>query len=171
MAVTGDDLADFIDNDKAFDPTDINQWGGTDTERSKIQILDDIYQSTEKKILNGIKAGRIENMKGRQRQKTLMMEKMELIEEKVTQRFEMDTSSKVPDVVDITKKELFGQKDKINAEKMKGRFKVVINKNLQMKKRIQSLGNDPVVYYMHQNRNFIRKLEPNREEQSPSEKV
>ena len=149
MAVTGDDLQDFVDTSKAFDPTDINQWAGTDTERSKLQILDDIYQSTEKKILNGIKAGRIENMKGRARQKTLMMEKMEQIEDKVNKRFELDISSKVPDVVDIQKKELFGQKDKINAEKMKGRFKVTVNKNLQMKKRIMSLGNDPVVFYMH----------------------
>ena len=75
-------------------------------------------------------------MKGRQRQKTLMMEKMELIEDKVNERFELDTIAKVPDVVEIQKKELFGQKDKINAEKMKGRFKLAINKNLQMKKRI-----------------------------------
>lgn len=55
MSVTGNDLADFVDYDKAFDPTDITQWQGAVTERSKLQILDDIYQATEKKILNGIK--------------------------------------------------------------------------------------------------------------------
>ena len=81
MSVTGDDLADFVDYDKAFDPTDITQWQGAITERSKLQIMDEIYQATEKKILNGIKQMRIANMKGRQRQKTLMMEKMELIED------------------------------------------------------------------------------------------
>ena len=108
MAVTGEDLGDFVDYDKAFDPTDINQWQGQNTQRSKLQILDDIYQATEKKILNGIKAQRIDNMKGRRRQKTLMMEKMELIEEKGNKRFSLDASTKMPDVIDLQKKELVG---------------------------------------------------------------
>ena len=69
-------------------------------------------------------------MKGRQRTKTLMMEKMELIEDRVNKNFDLDMSTRVPDVVDLQKKELAGQKDKINYEKMKGRFKVTINKNL-----------------------------------------
>ena len=107
-------------------------------------------------------------MKGRQRAKTLMMEKMDLIEEKVNKRFELDMSTKVLDVVDLQKKEFAGQKDKINYEKMRGRFKVTINKNLAMKKRIQSFSNDPVVYYLHKNRNFIRKLQPVREEKTVS---
>ena len=136
-----------------------------------MQILDDIYQATEKKILNGIKQQRIDNMKGRQRQKTLMMEKMDLIEEKVQKRFELDASTKIVDVVDLQKKELAGQRDKINYEKMRGRFKVIINKNLAMKKRIQSFSNDPVIYYLHKNRNFIRKLQPPRDEKSTIEKV
>ena len=73
--------------------------------------------------------------------------------------------------MDLQKKELAGQKDKINYEKMKGRFKVIINKNLAMKKRIQSFSNDPVIYYLHKNRNFIRKLQPPREEKSTYENV
>ena len=94
MAVTGNDLADFVDYDKAFDPTDIEQWQGQTTQRTKLQILDDIYQATEKKIHNGIKQQRIENMKGRQRQKTLMMEKMDLIEAKIEKRAELEASTK-----------------------------------------------------------------------------
>lgn len=31
MAVTGADLGDFVDYDKAFDPTDIEQWQGQDS--------------------------------------------------------------------------------------------------------------------------------------------
>ena len=75
-------------------------------------------------------------MKGRQREKTLMMEKMEMIEQRVVKRFDLDMSTKLPDVVELNKKELAGQKDKINYEKMRGRFKIVINKNMEMKKRI-----------------------------------
>ena len=70
--------------------------------------MDDIYQATEKKILNGIKQMRIANMKGRQRAKTLMMEKMELIEDWVNKRFEYDACAKGADVIDLNKKELVG---------------------------------------------------------------
>ena len=109
-------------------------------------------------------------MKGRQREKTLMMEKMEMIEQRVHKRFDLDMSTRLPDVVELNKKELAGQKDKINYEKMRGRFKIVINKNMEMKKRIQSFSNDPVAYYLHKNRNFIRKLKPMREEEkSPAQ--
>lgn len=110
-------------------------------------------------------------MKGRQRTKTLMMEKMDIIEERVQKRFELDATTKVPDVIDLQKKEVVGQKDKINHEKMKGRFRVTINKNLEMKKRIQSFSNDPVCYYLHKNRNFLRKLQPTREEKDTSQEV
>lgn len=54
---------------------------------------------------------------------------------------------------------------------MRGRFKVIINKNLAMKKRIQSFSNDPVIYYLHKNRNFISKLLPPREERTTFETV
>ena len=46
-----------------------------------------------------------------------------------------------------------------------------INKNLVMKKRIQSFSNDPVCYYLHKNRNFLRKLQPAREEKTMSDEV
>ena len=75
-------------------------------------------------------------MKGRQREKTLMMEKLEMIEQKVNKRFDLDIATKLPQVIDLNKKELAGQKDKINYEKMRGRFKIAINKNLEMKKKI-----------------------------------
>ena len=65
MSVTGNDLADFVDYDKAFDPTDIEQWQVAATSRSTLQILDDIYEATDKKIKNGIKQMRIRNMQGK----------------------------------------------------------------------------------------------------------
>ena len=100
-----------------------------------------------------------------------MMEKMDIIEEKVQKRADIDASTKAPDVLDLQKKELVGQKDKINYEKMRGRFKVVISKKIEMKKRIMSFSNDPVVYYLHKNRNFIRKLQPTRDEKTAFENV
>lgn len=54
---------------------------------------------------------------------------------------------------------------------MKGRFKVNISKNLDMKKRIQTFSNDPVAYYLHKNRNFIRKLQPSIDDRTHMDKV
>ena len=90
MAVTGEDLTDFVDNNKAFDPNDLSQWQTQASGRSKLQILDDIYQATEKKILHNIKQQRVNRMHGRKHSKTLMQEKLELIEENVNKKFEMD---------------------------------------------------------------------------------
>jgi hypothetical protein len=95
MAVTGEDLGDFVDYEKAFDPTDMNQWGGSNEQRTKLQILDDIYEATEKKINNGIKMQRIENMKKGTRAQTLMEEKMAAIEQGVNRRFELDVTTKL----------------------------------------------------------------------------
>ena len=51
MSVKGDTLSDFVDNEKAFDVTDLDQWvGKNNVDSNKITVLDDIYQATEKKI-------------------------------------------------------------------------------------------------------------------------
>ena len=52
-------------------------------------------------------------MKGRQREKTLMMEKMDMIEEKVNKRFDLDIATKLPQVIELNRKDFAGQKDKI----------------------------------------------------------
>ena len=36
MAIQGNDLADFVDYDKAFDPTDLSQWQTKNTQRTKL---------------------------------------------------------------------------------------------------------------------------------------
>ena len=40
-----------------------------------------------------------------------------------------------------------------------------------MKKRIQTFSNDPVAYYLHKNRNFIRKLQPSIDDRTHMDKV
>lgn len=51
-----------------------------------------------------------------------------------------------------------------NKEKLKGAFKLSINHDLPMPKKIERYGAEPVVFYLHKNRNFIRKLELSKEE-------
>ena len=99
-------------------------------------------------------------MNGRQKVKTLVMERMEDIETRVNKDFAGATDmQKQQDVTDINNKALIGDHAKMQNEKMKGRFEVTINKNLEMKKRIQKFGNEPICYYLHKNRNFLQKLE------------
>ena len=41
----------MVDNEKAFDVTDLDQWTKkNNVDDAKMTILDDIYQATEKKI-------------------------------------------------------------------------------------------------------------------------
>ena len=50
-----------------------------------------------------------------------------------------------------------------NKEKFKGAFKLKINHDLPMHKKIERYGGEPVVFYLHKNRNFIRKLKLSKE--------
>ena len=103
---------------------------------------------------------RINNMKGKQRSKTLAMERIEQIESKINKKYEgKNKLMKQMNVIEINDQAVAGQKEKSNTEKMKGRFKVSINKDLAMKKQIQKFGNEPIVFYLHKHRNFLQKLE------------
>ena len=48
---------------------------------------------------------------------------------------------------------------KANYEKLKGRFRLRINHDLPMSKKIETYANEKVAFYLHKNRNFIHKLE------------
>ena len=111
-------------------------------------------------------------MNGRQKVKTLVMERMEDIENRVNKDFTAGADmQKQQDVTDINNKALIGDQAKMQNEKMKGRFEVTINKNLEMKKRIQKFGNEPICYYLHKNRNFLQKLEDKRARATAHDKV
>ena len=70
-------------------------------------------------------------------------------------------------VVDLENKEV--RIDKINQEKMAGHFKLKLPKGLIAGKRVQQFSNDKMVYHMHKNRTFLRKLWPRKSEQSTYE--
>ena len=162
MDSEGDDLLIDLndDNAKGWDIQDLQQWTVEQTNESKLAILDEIYKSTEKKIETKIKQTRLNAMNGRQKVKTLVMERMDDIEDRVNKDFkEGNETQKQQDVTDINNKALLGDHAKMQNEKMKGRFSLTINKGLEMKKRIQKFGNEPICYYLHKNRNFLQKLE------------
>jgi hypothetical protein len=43
-------------------------------------------------------------------------------------------------------------------EKMAGKFDLMINEKLPMSIKIQKYGLDPVAFYLHKNRNFLKKI-------------
>ena len=163
---------DLADNEKAFDPMDINQWTAANPVDQKMNILDDIYQATEKKIKVRIMQTRVNNMKGKQRAKTLAMERLERIEKGINLKFDgTNNLNKQMNVLEINDQAVAGEKEKFNTEKMKGRFKLTINKDLNMKKQIQKFGNEPIVFYLHKHRNFLNKLKNRQNKLSPYEDV
>ena len=133
-----DTLINLAEGDKkGWEIADLQQWNVEQTNESKLAILDEIYKSTEKKIETKIKQTRLNAMNGRQKVKTLVMERMEDIENRVNKDFIGENEQqKQCDVADINNKALIGDHAKMQNEKMKGRFEVTINKNLEMKKRI-----------------------------------
>ena len=44
-------------------------------------------------------------------------------------------------------------------EKLKGKFKLMINKKLDRSTKIQKYANEPISFYLHKNRNFLRKID------------
>lgn len=44
-------------------------------------------------------------------------------------------------------------------EKLKGKFKLMINKQLDRHTKIEKYANEPISFYLHKNRNFLRKLD------------
>ena len=50
------------------------------------------------------------------------------------------------------------QETHLNKEKLKGNFKLLINVDLPMNKKIEKYASDPVAFYLHKDRNFIKKL-------------
>lgn len=47
---------------------------------------------------------------------------------------------------------------KANYEKLKGRFKLKINHNLPMNKKIETYANEKIAFHLHKNRNFLHKI-------------
>ena len=52
---------------------------------------------------------------------------------------------------------------KSNYEKLKGRFCLQINHNLDMGKKIEIYANEQIAFHLHKNRNFIDKLTRDKE--------
>jgi len=51
----------------------------------------------------------------------------------------------------------------VNAEKLKGRFHLRINHDLNMSKKIEMYANDNAAFLLHKGRNFLYKLEKEEE--------
>ena len=46
-----------------------------------------------------------------------------------------------------------------NVEKLKGRFKLRMNKNLSMPQKVIKYAQEPVVFHLHKKRNFFHKIQ------------
>jgi hypothetical protein len=61
-------------------------------------------------------------------------------------------------VTEVSNKAFVTEEAKLNQEKLKGKFDLIINHDLKMSKKIEMYGNDNLVYHLHKGRNFIYKL-------------
>ena len=79
-------------SDKKWDPTIEETWkiGTIPDSHDNLKVLDSIYQSTEKKIDKVIKQQRLMALQGREHKKTIVEERMEMIEEENTKKGNKD---------------------------------------------------------------------------------
>ena len=58
---------------------------------------------------------------------------------------------------EVTNVSSFNFKDS-NTQKFTGKFRVILNHNLPMAKKIEQFAIDPVSFHLHKKRNFVNKL-------------
>lgn len=86
-------------------------------------MLDSIYQSTEKKIDKVIKQQRLMALQGREHKKTIVEERMDIIEENVKKNATNDKDFiLLTNVTDVNNKAMLSDQRLANNEKIKGRF-------------------------------------------------
>lgn len=61
-------------------------------------------------------------------------------------------------MTDIRNKAFVTEESKLNQEKLKGKFDLIINHDLKMSKKIEMYANDNLAYHLHKGRNFLFKL-------------
>jgi hypothetical protein len=136
-------------------------WGGVQQKRN-MDIVDNIYDRAERRTVNLINKYVFTDEKGlkhRLKEKTLAEEHLEKLESNVTDNYELNRNvNKMSVVTELSNKAFVTNQAKVNQEKLKGHFDLMINHNLQMSKKIEMYANDNVAFFLHKNRNFISKL-------------
>ncbi len=72
-------------------------------------------------------------------------------------------------MTDVRNKAFVTEESKLNQEKLKGKFDLIINHDLKMSKKIEMYANDNLAYHLHKGRNFLFKLKKG-EQQRMAEK-
>jgi len=131
-------------------------------QKRNLDIVDSIYEKADKRTMNQLsKLTSIDDhgVKHRLKEKTLAEENLEKVEKIVKDQYAMNLDlMKHVNVTEITNKAFVTEDSKINQEKLKGRFDLRINHALNMNKKIEIYANDDVAFFLHKNRNFIKKL-------------
>jgi len=106
-----------------------------------------------------------------EREKTLGQELIEQLEQRITDEFQRSRAvDKHSVVTELDDRSLISEEARRNQEKMKGKFKLMINHRLPMPLKIEKYANDPVAFYLHKKRNFINKLDVARKQQEDKQK-
>ena len=78
--------------------------------------------------------------------------------------FSADKQTGHDDVMEIKNKALLVNEAATQAEKMKGRFNLVINKKLPQQTQINRFSSEPIAFHLYKSRFFFEKLEKHQQE-------
>ena len=122
--------------------------------------MDKIYTQQEMKLALKLKKLREKYANGEKiRELTAAEENMIKVEERVTNEYHNNqVFVNQQNVADVHNKAATFSTSAANKEKLNGHFNLKMSKNLTMPKKIEQYAQEPVVFFLHKNRNFIKKI-------------
>lgn len=131
------------------------------TEQDVLSIVDKIYSNQNLECEQKLDALRQILLRTTDvKPKTLAEENLEELEARVIAEFaDRSQMLKIQTVSELENKIVFSNETEINKEKLKGKFRLCFNHDLNMDKKIEKFAGESVAFYLHKQGNFIKKLE------------
>jgi len=112
-------------------------------------VYDKLYKESEMKIDLAVMKQRMRIQKGQSRKKTIVEERLEVIEEKVIYDFNLKKDCNCHDkpVTEITNKGVsYEDRAGVSKEKLRGKFITTMNQMLPQTSKILKYANEPMAY-------------------------
>jgi hypothetical protein len=88
-----------------------------------------------------------------------MQQKIENIENKLINELNLQKKNQINTIITkSTDRYASGRASPENVEKLRGKFKVTINKNLKTSEKIEHFAQDPIAFHLYKKRKFFDKI-------------
>lgn len=125
------------------------------------QICDDIYLRQYSRLKNYY--GQIKSLRNKHiKELSLRQEHLSKIEQRVEKDFKINTDFKSMNYfsfVEVIDKSALADNERLNREKMRGRYQFKIRQDLPSPIKIAQFANEPIVFHLHKKGDFFKKIQ------------